>query len=96
MGMGVELELALLAAALERLDRLPSRAVMTVNTGPEALVTPGACELLGGADASRVVVELTEHAAVEDYPPLADALEAAAQPRVSGWRSTTPARASRA
>jgi EAL domain-containing protein (putative c-di-GMP-specific phosphodiesterase class I)/putative methionine-R-sulfoxide reductase with GAF domain len=74
VGLGVELEHALLTAALECLDQLPDGTVMTVNAGPEALAAPGAAELLQRLDPSRVVVELTEHAAVEDYPALADAL----------------------
>jgi EAL domain-containing protein (putative c-di-GMP-specific phosphodiesterase class I)/putative methionine-R-sulfoxide reductase with GAF domain len=75
VGRGVELELALLRSAIERLERLPRRAVLTVNAGPEALAGADIAALLDGVDPARIVVELTEHAAVEDYPALAEALE---------------------
>jgi EAL domain-containing protein (putative c-di-GMP-specific phosphodiesterase class I) len=73
-GLGVELELALLRAAREHLPSIPRGVVLTVNAGPDALASPDAARLLDGIDPARVVVELTEHAAVEDYPALTDAL----------------------
>ena len=74
-GLGVELELALIRAALEALDRLPRGAALAVNAGPEALAGADLGALLDGVDPARVVVELTEHAAVSDYPALASALD---------------------
>jgi EAL domain-containing protein (putative c-di-GMP-specific phosphodiesterase class I) len=74
-GLGVELEVALLRAAVDQLAELPANTVLTVNAGPEALAGADIGSLLAGVDASRIVVELTEHAAVEDYPLLATALE---------------------
>lgn len=82
-GLGVELELTLLRAALEHLERLPPRAVLAVNAGPHALSCPDVVEALSGVAAERIVVELTEHVKVEDYPRLADAL---AGLRASGVR----------
>jgi EAL domain-containing protein (putative c-di-GMP-specific phosphodiesterase class I) len=70
-GLGVELELALVEAALEHLKELPPTAVLAVNAGPEALASERVAEVLAGVDASRIVVELTEHVKVEDYPHLA-------------------------
>lgn len=74
-GLGVELELALIRAALEDLDRLPHDAALAVNVGPEALAGADVGALLEGVDESRLVLELTEHAAVADYHALARALE---------------------
>jgi len=74
VGLGVELELALARAAVEQLSALPRGAVLTVNAGPEALASPRLAELLRGIPEGRVVVELTEHVAVEDYPALARSL----------------------
>jgi EAL domain-containing protein (putative c-di-GMP-specific phosphodiesterase class I) len=74
-GLGVELELALLRAAIDRLAELPPDVVLTVNAGPDALAGADIGALFDGIDASRIVVELTEHAAVEDYPLLAAALD---------------------
>jgi EAL domain-containing protein (putative c-di-GMP-specific phosphodiesterase class I) len=74
-GCGVELELALLRAAVDQLAQLPPNVVLTVNAGPEALAGADIGELFGGVEESRIVVELTEHAAVEDYPALSRALD---------------------
>ncbi len=73
-GVGAELELALLRSALEQLERLPENVVVTLNAGPQALASPQLAAALEGAPAERIVVELTEHFAVEDYPALAGAL----------------------
>jgi len=74
-GLGVELEVALMRAAVEQVAHLPPNCVLTVNAGPEALAEADIEALFDGVEASRVVMELTEHAAVEDYPRLASALE---------------------
>ncbi|HXD55439.1 MAG TPA: EAL domain-containing protein, partial [Solirubrobacteraceae bacterium] len=74
VGLGVELEVELVRSAVERLPELPGDAVMTVNAGPEALVSPELAAVLRGTPAGRIVVELTEHVAVEDYPALAAGL----------------------
>ncbi|HEX4436180.1 MAG TPA: EAL domain-containing protein [Solirubrobacteraceae bacterium] len=73
-GLGVELELALLRAAVERVGELPEGALLTLNAGPEAICSRGIADVLAGVDPRRLVIELTEHVAVEDYPALAEAL----------------------
>ncbi len=73
-GLGPELELELIREAAAQLDRLPPRAVLAVNAGPDALALPELPAAFGTADASRIVVELTEHVAVADYPALSGAL----------------------
>lgn len=70
VGLGVQLELAAAAKALGALDELPGPVSLAVNVGPRALADPGLRDLLERVDLSRVVVELTEHAAVDDYPAL--------------------------
>ncbi len=67
VGLGVELELAAFGAALEALPDLPGDVSLGVNLGPEALAVPELTGLLEAVDARRVIVELTEHAAVQDY-----------------------------
>jgi EAL domain-containing protein (putative c-di-GMP-specific phosphodiesterase class I) len=73
-GLGTQLELAAARRAINLLDELPPHAYLTVNIGPEAMATPEFLELVTGADAQRLVVELTEHFAVEDYERLRAAL----------------------
>jgi EAL domain-containing protein (putative c-di-GMP-specific phosphodiesterase class I) len=74
-GLGEELEVALFRAAVQQVAHLPENVVLTVNAGPDALAGTDVSALLEGVDASRIVVELTEHAAVEDYPLLGAALD---------------------
>ena len=84
VGLGLELELLAIDMALEKLVELPVDVYVAVNTDPRTLVAPELTRLLfatGSPD--RIVLELTEHAAVEDY----EALNAALAPlRVVGVR----------
>lgn len=73
-GLGVELELAIVRKAASVLDRLPRETVLTLNAGPDVLASGRLLEALGEVPLGRIVVELTEHLRVEDYPHLAEAL----------------------
>jgi len=75
VGLGVELELAVISAALEQLDRVPPDAMLSVNVSPATAVSPALADILGGAARGRVVAELTEHARIDDYEHLLKALE---------------------
>lgn len=66
-GLGVELEVAAIAAALERLPDVPDGVYMAVNTGPATLVSGQLAAAVESLDLSRVVIELTEHMAIDDY-----------------------------
>lgn len=74
-GQGVELEHAIIQTALGYLPRLREQALLTVNAGPEAVSCEGFAWILDAVDPDRIVVELTEQAAVADYLPLRDALQ---------------------
>lgn len=69
-GLGTELELAAVAKALEQAKGLAASCFVAVNLGPAAIAHPECLELLGAIDPRRLVVELTEHVEVEDYPLL--------------------------
>lgn len=73
-GLGVELELAAMRAALAQLPLLPDGQFLSVNLSPEYLTRPETLALLATAPLDRIVVEVTEHAPVRDYPALAVAL----------------------
>src|SRR3989441_8752831 len=75
VGLGVELELAAIRAALLRLDDFPADVAIALNVAPTTALDPRFCELLVGV-AERVVIEITEHAQVDDY----DAVRAALAP----------------
>jgi EAL domain-containing protein (putative c-di-GMP-specific phosphodiesterase class I) len=74
VGLGVELELAAVKAALESLDLLPAGVRMAINVGPEAISSPELPAMLARVDRSRIVLELTEQVKVDDYPRLRVAL----------------------
>jgi EAL domain-containing protein (putative c-di-GMP-specific phosphodiesterase class I) len=74
VGLGVELELLAIERAVALLDDLPDGVDLNINAGPATLVAPELGDLLRGAVARRVVLELTEHTHIEDYPELAAAL----------------------
>jgi EAL domain-containing protein (putative c-di-GMP-specific phosphodiesterase class I) len=67
IGLGRELELAAVRAALRALAELPPTVYLAVNASPATLADPAFASLLGGVPPGRLVVEITEHAAVEDY-----------------------------
>ncbi|MEI4273012.1 EAL domain-containing protein [Klenkia sp. LSe6-5] len=71
LDLGVRLEQHALASALQLLPRIPAPAYLSVNLSPSALADPATHDLLSGVPADRLVVEITEHDAVLDYPALA-------------------------
>ena len=74
VGLGTQLELAAIRAAVRHFDQLPSGAYVAVNVSPATLMSPHLLEALGAAELSRVVIEITEHAPVGDYEALASAI----------------------
>jgi EAL domain-containing protein (putative c-di-GMP-specific phosphodiesterase class I) len=73
-GLGVELEVAIVEAAAAHLEELPEQALMAINAGPRALAAGGVAQALAGADASRIIIELTEQVSLDRYPELAAVL----------------------
>lgn len=74
LGLGEELELEAVALALEALSELPSAAFLSVNLSPATVTGERCAKLLGEVDCGRLVVEMTEHAAVDDYRTLESGL----------------------
>ncbi|MEZ0352458.1 EAL domain-containing protein [Mycobacterium sp. pR1184] len=75
LGLDIELETAVIARILSLLPQLPKDVFVAVNISPSAVpLTPWA-ELLAEVDPSRLVLEITEHDAVENYDALDDVLE---------------------
>lgn len=83
VGLRTDLELLAVAAALAQLEGLPPGAYLSVNVSPETVMSSRFLSLLDGPLGGRLVVEITEHAAVGDYAALRHALEAL---RVRGAR----------
>lgn len=74
VGLGVELELAALRAALLGLHRLPPGAFLSLNVSPQTVVAAGLADLLEEETSGRLVLELTEHDPIDDYKPAAQAI----------------------
>lgn len=70
-----ELELATCRKALELLEERPPGTSLSVNLSPQTVLTRLDQLIAMGIDWTRVVIELTEHTPVEDYPALNRALD---------------------
>ena len=67
VGLGPELELAALRVACESSHALPEGMFMAVNVSPVTAERPDLLALLAGCHVDHVVLEVTEHARVDDY-----------------------------
>ncbi len=74
VGLGVDLELLAINRALDQLAGVPASAYLAFNTSPETVLSHGFLAALDGLPLGRLVVEVTEHAAVADYQALLTAL----------------------
>ena len=75
VGLRTELEIAAVRAALRAIPHVPSAAYLSVNVSPDVVTTERCLEALGDAPADRLVIEVTEHAPVQDYLGVGRALE---------------------
>jgi EAL domain-containing protein (putative c-di-GMP-specific phosphodiesterase class I)/ActR/RegA family two-component response regulator len=71
--LGLQLQLRTLKEALEALPKVPDGAFLSVNCSHHAAASPEFAERLDGVE-DRIVLEITEHEAIEDYRALAEAL----------------------
>jgi EAL domain-containing protein (putative c-di-GMP-specific phosphodiesterase class I)/DNA-binding NarL/FixJ family response regulator len=74
VGLGLELERAALRAAFAGLAQLPADCFLAVNLSPAAILADDVRGLLEAAGPSRLVVEITEHRAIDDYGLISRAL----------------------
>lgn len=74
VGLGADLDLAACKRALSLKASLPETMKLTVNIAPDSLADPRFMEEMEEVDLSGVVLEVTEHAPVEDYPRLEEVL----------------------
>ncbi|AKK30015.1 diguanylate phosphodiesterase [Mycobacterium sp. EPa45] len=75
LGLGIELETAIVARVISMVPQLPEDIFIAVNISPAAALVAPWSQMLADVDPSRIVLELTEHDAVLDYGALDDALE---------------------
>jgi EAL domain-containing protein (putative c-di-GMP-specific phosphodiesterase class I)/AmiR/NasT family two-component response regulator len=74
LGLGMDLELAAVQMALDSARRLPE-VFVAVNVSPMAVLSSRLRDALSNHSDRPLVIELTEHAVVEDYDALTHALE---------------------
>jgi EAL domain-containing protein (putative c-di-GMP-specific phosphodiesterase class I) len=70
VGLGRALELRAIERAIAYLPVLPDPIRMAVNAGPDTFCSSELIDLLETGTPNRVVVELTEHVDIADYPSL--------------------------
>lgn len=75
VGMGVELEIAAIKAALLAGSRLPDDIYLAVNASPQTILSAELPGALAGLTTERIVLEVTEHAPVSDYAHMRRALQ---------------------
>ncbi len=71
--LGLQLQLRTLKEALEALPKIPDGMFLSVNCSHVAAASEEFAERLDGVE-DRIVLEITEHEAIEDYGALAEAL----------------------
>ena len=75
IGRRPQLELAALRRAFDLLVDLPSALFFSVNASPETILGDEFRALIATTIGARLVVEITEHAVVEDYEAIAEVTE---------------------
>src|SRR5687768_15904338 len=80
--LGLQLELRTVKEALEGLPKIHDGAFLSINCSHRVAKSPELAERLDGVE-KRIVLEITEHEAIEDYGALAEGL---APPRDRGLR----------
>lgn len=74
-GLLEELELLAARRALARLGDVPSDCYLSINLAPQTIAGGGIESLFEGQELARVAVEVTEHAAIQDYDEVVAVLE---------------------
>lgn len=73
VGVGLELELAAVEAAIDLLDKIPDDVYLSVNVAPVTLAAARFLDRVTSLPSGRLVAEVTEHAIIDDYASVASA-----------------------
>lgn len=74
VGLGTELEMRAVQKGLALLELFPQDLYLTFNVSPETIMSGALTQAVADRNGRRIVVEITEHASVEDYGALRSAL----------------------
>lgn len=75
VGLGSELEKLAIRHALAGMRLLPPDSSMSINISPETILSPGFESVFAGVPLEKVILEITEHAAVGSYTKVLMILE---------------------
>lgn len=76
VGLGIELEMTAVRKGMELLSLFPEDFYLTFNVSPDTITSGALGEVISDKNGKRMVVEITEHASVDDYGVLGSALNA--------------------
>jgi PAS domain S-box-containing protein len=76
VGLGAELETATLQAALAAAEVLPGSVWLNLNASPELILAGESLRRLLAGISRHIVLEVTEHAPIADYPAFRAAMDA--------------------
>ena len=74
VGLRDSLESLAITRALAELPRLPDHCAMNINASPEAILSGVVGDIVAGYDGRRIVLEVTEHSRIPDYPEFRKAI----------------------
>ncbi len=75
VGLSMELNSVVVRAALSLLPQLHAEQYLAINVTPDFIASETFLHALQGADLAQVVIEITEHAAVNNYSKMMDNIE---------------------
>jgi EAL domain-containing protein (putative c-di-GMP-specific phosphodiesterase class I) len=75
VGLGTELEILAVTLALEGFRAFPDTAVVSINVSPQTATSAEFQRAVSAMPLHRIILEITEHQAVELYEPVLKALE---------------------
>lgn len=76
VGLGIELELATMSAAVEGASRLPGAGWLDLNASPSLILDGTRLRAVMAGAGRPLVLEVTEHAVIDDYAALRTAIDA--------------------
>lgn len=74
VGLGPELEMLAIRHALAGMRRLPPATSISLNASPATILNPGFGALFAGVPLEKIILEITEHAAVDSYAKVVSVL----------------------
>ncbi|WP_241840400.1 EAL domain-containing protein [Frankia sp. CcI49] len=75
LGLAIALEVSAIRAALGALPQLPPEFGLGINASPTTVVSGEIARMIVDVPAERLVLEITEHDYIEDYPAMDRALD---------------------